>query len=134
MIDSKLILIEGVPCSGKSTIAEKLAKDISYNGIKCECYLEWSKDSPVFIGNVEDLSEIISTIGSRKKRILKDWINFTKNTKQLETVDIIESHFWQTEAMYLYLSGHFEYEIFKRNKKVVSVISELNPILIYLAP
>jgi len=134
MIDTKLILIEGVPCSGKSTTAQKLKTDISACGIKCNCFLEWAENNPIFIGHVEDLSEIISTTKSREQNVLQQWKNFTKRAKKQETVNVIESRFWQTDAMYLYLSGHSEREIYESNHRVISVLTELNPVLIYLAP
>ena len=134
MIDTKLILIEGVPCSGKSTTAKNLMTDISACGIKCNCFLEWAENNPIFIGKMEDLSEIISTTKSREQNVLQQWQDFTKSAKQQETVNIIESRFWQTDAMYLYLSGHSEKEVLESNLRLLSLIAELNPVLIYLAP
>lgn len=134
MIDAKLILIEGVPCSGKSATAEHLMIDLSACGIPCNCFFEWAENNPIFIGKMEDLSEIIATTKSREQNVLQQWKNFTKRAKQQETVNIIESRFWQTDAMYLYLSGHSEHEISESNHRVISVLAELNPVLIYLAP
>jgi len=134
MIDTKLILIEGIPGSGKSTTTMNLAAEISKRGIKCQCHLEWAEDNPIFIGHMEDLSEVISSSKLREQDVLQQWRSFTKKTKQQAAVIVIESRFWQTDAMYLYLSGHSEDEVMKGNKGVISAISELNPVLIYLAP
>ena len=134
MIDTKLILIEGVPCSGKSTTAKKLMSVISACGIQCDCFLEWADNNPIFIGKMEDLSEIISTTKSREQNVLQQWKNFVRRAKQQEVVNIIESRFWQTDAMYLFLSGHSEFEVLERNQRIISVLAELNPVLIYLAP
>ncbi|WP_022665738.1 hypothetical protein [Desulfospira joergensenii] len=134
MIDTELILIEGVPCSGKSTTAKNLMTAISACGIKCQCFLEWAENNPIFIGKMEELSDIISTTKSREQHVLRDWKNFTKKAKHDDTVTVIESRFWQTDAMYLYLSGHSEYDVAKSNQRIISVISELHPVLIYLAP
>jgi len=134
MINTKLILIDGVPCSGKSTIAKKLMVDISSCGIKCNCFLEWTEDNPIFIGKMEDLAEIISTTRSREQNVLQQWKDFIDSAKEQETVNIIESRFWQSSSMYLYLSGHSEYEVSESSNRVISVLAELNPVLIYLAP
>ena len=83
---------------------------------------------------MEDLAEIISTTKVREQHVLQQWKKFTKNAKQQEAINIIESRFWQTDAMYLLLSGHSEHEIFESNHRLISVITELDPILIYLAP
>ena len=69
MIKTDLILIEGVPCSGKSSTAEKLARDISARGIRCNCYLEWSEDNPISIGQMEDLAVIIASTKSRQAAV-----------------------------------------------------------------
>ena len=124
MIDTKLILIEGVPCSGKSTTAKRLMADIAACGITCNCFLEWAEHNPIFIGNMEDLSEIISTTQSREGNVLQQWRNFAKSAKQQKAVNIIESRFWQTDGMYLFLSGHSECEIFENNDRLYFPVKE----------
>jgi hypothetical protein len=134
MIDTRLILIEGVPCSGKSTTAEILAKDLSTQGIRTQCYLEWSDDNPIFIGKMDDLCEIIATTKSREADNFQQWEDFTQRAKQQNAVNIIESRFWQTHGMYLYLSGHSEQEVLESTRMLISIVAVLDPVLIYLAP
>ena len=134
MIDTKLILIEGVPCSGKSTTAEKLAMDISSEGIQANCYLEWSEDNPIFIGTMENLAEIIRTTKARETDVYQQWVRFVHHVRQHTVVSIIESRFWQTYGMYLYLSGHSEEDVLKSTSQLTSLIAALKPVLIYLAP
>ncbi len=134
MIDTKLILIEGVPCSGKSTTAETLAMAISVEGIQANCYLEWSDDNPIGIGEEDDLAEIIATTRSREADIFRQWESFSEDEKQKNAINIIESRLWQTHGMYLYLSGHSEEDVFESTSKLTSMIAALKPVLIYLAP
>jgi thymidylate kinase len=134
MIKTKLILVEGVPCSGKSTTAQSIRNDVAAYGKKCHCYLEWGDNNPIAIGNMEDLAEIIATTKTREEKVLQAWQSFAKRAQRQEAISIIESRFWQTDAMYLYLSGHTEQEIFESNGRVISEITELDPVLIYLAP
>jgi hypothetical protein len=134
MINTRLILIEGIPCSGKSTTAMKLNSIVSAHGIECQCFLEWSPNNPIFIGNIESLPEIIATTKFRAQKIIRNWKDFTAKARQHSTVSIIESRFWQTDAMYLYLSGHSENEAIESSRRIVCIISELSPIVIYLAP
>ena len=108
--------------------------EISTHGYKCHCFLEWGDNNPIDIGKVEDLAEIISTTKVREQSILQQWKDFTESAKQQEAINIVESRFWQTDAMYLYLSGHSEHEVFESNRRLMSVITELDPVLIYLAP
>jgi thymidylate kinase len=134
MIETKLILVEGVPCSGKSTTAETILNDITASGIKGHCYLEWEENNPITIGKMEDLATIIATTKARKERVLQQWQQFTTSATIHAAVNIIESRFWQTDAMYLYLSGHSEKEILESNRRVISLIAALDPVLVYLAP
>ena len=134
MIKTKLILIEGVPGSGKSTIALKLQETISQNRRASQCFLEWSADNPIPIGTAGNLSQIISTTKAREEQTLQDWRRFVESARTQETVTIIESRLWQTAGMYLYLSGHSEDEIHNSSRRLISVVAELDPVLIYLAP
>ena len=134
MIATRLILIEGMPCSGKSTTARKLKRILSVRGIECQCFLEWAPDNPIFIGKIEVSPEIIATTKSRAQNILRDWQDFTVRARERDIVSIIESRFWQTDAMYLYLSGHPEQEAIESSRRIVCIIAELDPVLIYLAP
>ena len=134
MIDTRLILVEGVPGSGKSTTAKTIMGEVTACGYKCNCYLEWGENNPSVIGHMEDLAKIISTTKAREENVLQQWKSFANIAMQQETINIIESRFWQTESMYLYLSGHSVQEIFESNRRVIAMISELDPVLIYLVP
>jgi len=134
VIKTNLILIEGIPGTGKSTIASKVCEVLGKRGIECKCYQEWSEDNPIEIGKMEDLSEIISSTNSRSEDVLMQWERVAEGIKGLDSVNVIESRFWQTDGMYLFLSGCSEDIIFENNMRVISAISELNPVLIYLVP
>ena len=83
---------------------------------------------------MENLSEIIATTMSRSRNIIQNWIEFIEKVKSQNTISIIESRFWQTDAMYLYLSGHSENDVIESSYRIIRIISELTPVLIYLAP
>lgn len=134
MIKTKLILVEGVPGSGKSTAAQTILNDMTKCGIKGHCYLEWGERNPIIIGKMKDLAKIIATTKAREEKVLEQWQHFTTSATPQATVNIIESRFWQTDGMYLYLSGHSEKEILESNRRVTSRIVALDPVLIYLAP
>jgi thymidylate kinase len=134
MIKTKLILIEGIPCSGKSTTAIKIREILSSCGINCQCFLEWSPNNPIDIGRIENLSEIIATTKLRSQQITQNWKTLCRVCKSNNIINIMESRFWQTDAMYLYLSGHSTHDVIERSRRIVKIISEITPVLIYLAP
>jgi thymidylate kinase len=131
MIDTKLILIEGLPGSGKSTTAERLAAELREHGKSCRWFHEWAEDHPVFIGYEKDISEIISSSRLREKPFVKQWEVFAKEAQSGITVNIIESRFWQTGVMLMYSAGYSEDEVVEINQLIITVIAALKPALIY---
>jgi thymidylate kinase len=131
MIDTKLILIEGLPGSGKSTTARCLASEIGSYGKKCKCFLEREEDHPVFIGCMDSFSEVIPLSRPRAKATLQRWEKFAKEANCKETINIMESCFWQTGLMFMYDAGASEDEISENNQRIAATIAKLKPVLIY---
>lgn len=131
MIDTKLILIEGPPGSGKSTTAQKLAGEISKSGKKCQCFLEWSADNPIPIGDDLHLGQAIASSITREAKMLQLWQQFARERQSEEIVTVMESRFWQTSVMLMYIAGHPREAVFESNQHVIEVIQGLKPVLIY---
>jgi len=130
MIDTKLILIEGLPGSGKTMTAELLAAEIRTYGKKCLWFNEWAENHPVFI-SIDHLSEVISSSRLREKTVLQKWEKFAEEMEDERTVYIFESRFWQTDVMFMYLAGHSKDEVVESNQRIITAITGLNPVLIY---
>jgi thymidylate kinase len=47
MIDTKLILVDGIPGAGKSTTAQFIARQLEKNGIKTKIYNETDNNHPL---------------------------------------------------------------------------------------
>ena len=131
MIDTQLILIEGLPGSGKSTTAENLASEIKTHGKRCHCFLEWAENHPIFIGSEKDMAEIISSSPLREPAFVEKWEAFSKGVPSEGTVNIIESRFWQTGVMFLYAAGQTENEIISCHQRIIRAIEVSKPVLIY---
>ena len=71
MIETKLVLIEGPPGSGKTTTAQRLAAEISNSGMACQCLLEWSTDSPIVGGDDLHLGQVIASSMAREADVLQ---------------------------------------------------------------
>jgi DNA polymerase III delta prime subunit len=131
MIETKLILIEGPPGSGKSTTAHILAHEIASSGTACQPYLEWSADHPIYIGDDLHLEQVTATSLARQANVVQQWQRFSQTRQTEPTVSIIESRFWQTGVMLLYAAGLSPEGVLESNQQVIKAIRGLNPVLIY---
>jgi DNA polymerase III delta prime subunit len=133
MIETQLILVEGPPGSGKSTTARNLAVEISNVGKSCQCFLEWSTDNPIAIGDDQHLGQAIASSIARENDVLQQWQQFAQTRKVNNLVTVMESRFWQTSLMLMYAAGHPVESILESNQRVIKTINDLNPVLIYFA-
>lgn len=131
MIDTKLVLIEGPPGSGKTTTAQNLAAEISNYGKSCQCFLEWGTDNPIFIGDDAHLGEVIALSISREAYVLQQWQQFAQTRQEEDIVNVMESRFWQTSIMLMYAAGHPLEGVLESNQRIIEVIQGLKPVLIY---
>ncbi len=131
MIDTRLILIEGPPGSGKSTTARLLADEICRQGRPCQCYYEWSEDHPIKIGDDFHLGEVIASSIARDAEMLRLWQKFAQARQQADFVTVLESRFWQTSAMLMYAAGLTAEAVLESNRQVVEAVKILQPVLIY---
>lgn len=133
MRDTQLILIEGPPGSGKTTTAQKLAVEISNLGQPCRCFVEWGTDNPIAIGDDLHLGEVIASSVIREDAVLQQWRAFVQERQIDHSVTVMESRFWQTSVMLMYIAGHPIEDVWVSNQRVVDVIQILKPVLIYFA-
>lgn len=71
MLDTKLILLEGPPGSGKSTTAQKLADEIAARGHPCRCFFEWDAEHPIPIGSDLELRRVVDSAIAREGEVLR---------------------------------------------------------------
>lgn len=133
MIDTKLILVEGPPGSGKTTTALKLAAEIANTGKACQCFWEWDPDNPIVIGDDLHLDQVIATAIAREDDVLQQWQQLVHRQRSQDTVTIIESRFWQTGVMLMYVAGHPLEGVLESNQRLITIIQELQTVLIYFA-
>jgi DNA polymerase III delta prime subunit len=131
MINTKLILVEGPPGSGKTTTALKLAAEIANTGTACQCFWEWDPANPIAIGDDLHLDQVIATAISREDDVLQQWQRLVDRQRAQETVTIMESRFWQTGVMLMYVAGHPLEGVLESNRRLITIIQELQPVLVY---
>ena len=131
MIETKLVLLEGPPGSGKTTTAQKLANEILKIGEECQCFLEWSEDNPIAIGDDFNLGQVITTSITREEDVLRQWQQFVRANLPGKRITVMESRFWQTSMMLMYAAGHSMDRVIASNQRIIDTIQELKPVLIY---
>jgi DNA polymerase III delta prime subunit len=131
MIESKLILVEGPPGSGKSTTATLLAEEIARTGQPCQCFHEWHPDNPIAIGSDLDLKQVVDTAIQREGEVLRQWQKLAQSRQNGERVTVMESRYWQTTLMLMYAAGSSLEEIIFSSQRVNAVLQPLQPVLFY---
>ncbi|NOR44806.1 MAG: hypothetical protein GQ534_04400 [Candidatus Delongbacteria bacterium] len=132
MINTKLILVDGITGSGKSTTAHYIARQMKKNGIKVKWLHEEERNHP--------LAEMQKNKGEsdedHTKRVLieypKKWIDFTNKIKNDEYIYIVESYLFQDMIMFPHFMNDLERQKIKDfSHSILKITSCLNPVLIH---
>jgi len=131
MINTKLIFVDGISGSGKSTTAHYLARQLEKNGIKVKWFYEQEKDHP--LQGMEKRDD--ETDKQFTTRFLKDypneWEKLINSIKDEEVVYIIESFLFQ-DIIFDPLFNDFDKETIKQFiHKLCSLVACVNPVVIH---
>jgi hypothetical protein len=124
MLNTRLILIEGLPGAGKSTTTVRLGTMLSGRGIPCNWYRE--EDEPHPIPCLE------FAIKGLPEKMMPLWTGFVEQAVLEPTVTILDSRLWQNTALYMLMSEVPEHEIVAYIRDVNQALEPLNPMLIHL--
>jgi hypothetical protein len=124
MLNTKLILIEGLPGAGKSTSTVHLGTVLQQHGIACRFYQEEDDPHPIPCLDFEIKALPQSTVPL--------WRNFVNQAVPESIITIIESRLWQNTALFMYMSEIEVEDILKFQQQVCQVLTPLSPVLLYL--
>ena len=124
MLNTKLVLIEGLPGSGKSSSTLHLGKILQQQGIHCRYFREGDHPHPIDCLDFE--------IKGLTSRMVPLWATFVNEAAQEGSVTVIESRLWQNTALFMYMSEAAVTEILNFHQQIWRVLTPLSPILIYL--
>ncbi len=124
MINTKLILIEGLPGAGKTTSSVHLGSFLKKQGIACRWYLEKDDHHPIDCRTfkLKDLAQKLPPL----------WSAFVEQTVQENIITIIESRLWQNTALFMFMNEHPTDEIVEVHQLVWKELAPLTPTLIFL--
>lgn len=132
MINTNLILIEGIIGSGKSTTAQILSMHLQKNGHNAKWYFEHEMPHPIYKYDEiqKALEGAIARPNSIFEKALSNWIDLANSLKDTNEIIILESTLFQTTAGTMLMLDLTRKEIINYVLKIQEFIKGLNPILI----
>lgn len=131
MIKTKLIFVDGITGSGKSTTAHYIARQLNKNGIKAKWFYEVDQGNPFsFMTN-----KPVKTVEEYSKLFLEDYLkqidNLINEFLKDDTVIITESFLFQ-DILNPLLYGDIDRDtIFEFYKKFINIVAKLDPVIIH---
>ena len=128
MIDTKLIFIDGLPGSGKSTTAQYLFRHLQRNGFHARVFHEGQMNHPIH-DEIEEIAmwEEDKSIANRIER----WCGYVSSVRQDPVIDIFESTIFQNALSILLLKKVDREKIFHYFLRVQEILNNRRPVLIY---
>lgn len=138
MKNAKLILIEGLPGSGKSTTAHHLSRFLTNSDIDNKWWYEEEKNHPVYIyKDQEEAQYIIKDLSDGKyntiiNKALEQWRNFGSYLESTNKIVLIDSCFFGYLSWSLFPFDVPKDVIKEYTLAVEKIIKPFNPCLVYL--
>jgi hypothetical protein len=138
----KVIFVDGLPGSGKSTTAEYVAGALEQRGIPCRLLRERETDHPLNVGG--DLHPSGSTTGARMfaaysirsfiEESLARWSAFVAGAMASERVNVLDGYPFQNSVRVLLQMDADPARLAAYQARVQEKAAGLGPVLIYLDP
>jgi hypothetical protein len=139
MRDTKLILIDGLPGSGKTTTASWLASRLRSDSRTVDLFLEEHSDHPLHVGGALHPSGYNSgaiffqryTPASFVEESLERWRAFVAGALQSDAISVLDSYPFQSDVRVLLQLDAVPETIRDYARQVESIISPLHPVLVF---
>ena len=124
MSNPKLIIVEGITGSGKSTTMEFIHLQLRRNGLKAQSFREGNEHPLSMSHKIEDIEEWINLR-------LKKWQTLVADIHQSGDIFVLDGQWFHECVDYLLYNGATPEEITKAMHRFADVIQSANPVLIY---
>ncbi|MBP1994566.1 hypothetical protein [Paenibacillus eucommiae] len=137
MQNTKLIMVEGLPGSGKSTTAQLISHLLQRRGCSTKWWYEEEQGHPVYVyDDLKSMQKIIDELscGNYRKVIamaLKRWTEFAASVQSSSDTIIVDSCLFGYLTWSLFPFEVPKQEIMQYVKEVERIIEPLNPYVIY---
>jgi hypothetical protein len=142
MLGTKMIFVDGLPGSGKSSTAEYVAGELERRGIPCRLLREREPDHPLNVGG--DLHPSGNTTGAQMfaaytvdsliEESLARWDRFVAEAIGSERVSVLDSYPFQNSVRVLSQMDADPLTLTAYQSSVEGKAAPLGPVLIYLDP
>jgi len=142
MVGTRMVFVDGLPGSGKSTTAEYVARELEKRGISCRLLRERETDHPLNVGgNLHPSGSTTGarmfaayTVGSFVRESLARWNAFVADAMGLNRVNILDSYPFQNSVRVLSQMDADPVTLAAYQSSVEEAVAGLGPVLIYLDP
>jgi hypothetical protein len=139
MLNTKLITLDGLPGSGKTTQAIWLESYLVQKKINVKRYHEFDRDHPVnwvawWDGGFDALLRAYRQLPETMAYSLTNWHNFVMDCQNTNTIIILENLPLQNTVGLFLQGGADPAELIHYGMQVYDLIASLNPMMIHLYP
>lgn len=133
----KLVLVEGIPGSGKSTTAQYISRCLEQNDIPCQWFYEENLKHPVYsFDSLESMSVLLRDLSAGRfekviESALAQWKRFARRVQESDRVTVIDSCIFGYLAWSLFPNGADRDQILEYIKSVEETLESCNPVVVY---
>src|SRR4051794_6343123 len=135
MLNTNLVLVDGLPGSGKSTTAQWLWLQMCDQGFDAEWFFEQQLSHPIYRFDSFAQAVFCSSLGRLPKireHLLGRWAKLANSLFRTPRIVILESTFFQTTIGWLLLLDVAPDEIVRYAARIIDNVANVNPVLVYL--
>lgn len=131
-MENRLILIDGISGSGKSTTAQFISHQLNLNGFSSEWYHEEEDNHPLWYNwQSNEATHSIDEVKKFIKVYPTIFKEFANSIKEDNKIHIIESYYLQDSVRILFQNNIDRNEIYNFYHEINKIIELLNPLIIY---